>query len=37
MNKLPLAAAWIGGSRDAVSDEMPPTLREDLESYGDQA
>jgi hypothetical protein len=36
MNKLPLAA-WIRGSRDAVSDEMLATLREGLEGYADQA
>jgi hypothetical protein len=32
MNKLPLAAAWIRGSGDAVSDEVLVTLREGLES-----
>jgi len=37
MNKLPLAAAWIRGSRDAVRDEMLATLREGLESYAEQA
>jgi DNA-binding transcriptional LysR family regulator len=33
MNRLPLAAAWIRGSRDAVRDEMLATLRDGLESY----
>jgi hypothetical protein len=37
MNKRPLAAAWIRGSRDALSDEMLATLREGLESHADQA
>jgi hypothetical protein len=37
MKKLPLAAAWIRGSRDAVRDEMLNTLREGLESYAEQA
>jgi hypothetical protein len=37
MNSLPLAAAWIRGSRDTVRDEMLATLREGLESYADQA
>ena len=27
MNKLPLAAAWLRGSRDAVRDEMIHTLQ----------
>lgn len=37
MNKLPLAAAWIRGSRDAVRDEMLAMLRENLASYAEQA
>jgi DNA-binding transcriptional LysR family regulator len=37
MNKLPLAAAWLRGSRDAVRDDMLSTLRESLRSYAEQA
>jgi len=37
MNKLPLAAAWIHSSRDAVRDEMLTTLRESLGDYAEQA
>jgi DNA-binding transcriptional LysR family regulator len=37
LNKLPLAAAWIRGSRDAVRDEMLATLRESLGRYAKQA
>ena len=37
MNKLPLAAAWIRGSRDAVRDEMLIMLREGLGDYAEQA
>lgn len=37
MNKLPLAVAWIRGSRDAVRDEMLATLRDNLRSYAEQA
>ena len=37
MNKLPLAAAWIRGSRDAVRDEMLVMLREGLGDYAEQA
>jgi hypothetical protein len=36
MYKLPLAAAWIRRSCDTVIDELPPTLREGLESHADQ-
>lgn len=36
-NKLPLAAAWIRGSRDAVRDEMLIMLREGLGDYAEQA
>jgi DNA-binding transcriptional LysR family regulator len=37
MNKLPLAAAWIRGSRDAVRDEMIATLQASLAHYAEQA
>jgi DNA-binding transcriptional LysR family regulator len=37
MNKLPLAAAWIRGSRDAVRDEMLAMLRDGLGVYAEQA
>jgi hypothetical protein len=37
MSNLPLAAAWIRRSRDAVRDGMPSTLRGGLESHADQA
>ena len=37
MNRLPLAAAWIRGSRDAVRDEMLAMLRYNLGSYAEQA
>jgi DNA-binding transcriptional LysR family regulator len=37
MNRLPLAAAWIRGSRDAVRDEMLAMLRDNLDSYAEQA
>jgi DNA-binding transcriptional LysR family regulator len=37
MNKLPLAATWIRGSRDAVRDEMLAMLREGLRDYAEQA
>ncbi|WP_457093275.1 LysR substrate-binding domain-containing protein [Microvirga sp. P5_D2] len=37
MNRLPLAAAWIRGSRDAVRDEMLAMLRDNLGSYAEQA
>jgi len=33
ITKLPPAAAWIRGSRDAMSDEMLAMLREGLESH----
>ena len=36
-NKLPLAAAWIRGSRDGVRDEMLIMLREGLGDYAEQA
>jgi DNA-binding transcriptional LysR family regulator len=37
MNKLPLSAAWVRGSRDAVRDEMLDTLQQGLAAYADQA
>jgi DNA-binding transcriptional LysR family regulator len=37
MNKLPLAAAWLRGSRDAVRDEMIHTLQASLAHYAEQA
>lgn len=37
MNKLPLAAAWVGGTRDPIRDMMLATLRDRLEVYADQA
>jgi DNA-binding transcriptional LysR family regulator len=37
MNKLPLSAAWVRGSRDAVRDEMLDTLRQRLAVYAKQA
>jgi DNA-binding transcriptional LysR family regulator len=37
MNKLPLAAAWVRGSRDDVRDEMLATLRAGLGDYAKQA
>jgi DNA-binding transcriptional LysR family regulator len=37
MNKLPLAAAWLRGSRDAVRDEMIHTLQASLARYAEQA
>lgn len=37
MNKLPLAAAWVRGSRDAVRDEMLATLKASLAAYAEQA
>jgi DNA-binding transcriptional LysR family regulator len=33
MNKLPLAAAWVRGSRDPVRDEMLATVRLGLSTY----
>lgn len=37
MNRLPLAAAWVGGTRDAVRDMMIATLKDRLAIYADQA
>ncbi|WP_197531962.1 hypothetical protein [Paramagnetospirillum magneticum] len=37
MNKLPLAAAWIKGTRDLIRDEMLETLRERLGVYAELA
>jgi DNA-binding transcriptional LysR family regulator len=37
MSKLPLAAAWIRGSRDPVRDEMLAVLRQGLAGYAAQA
>jgi DNA-binding transcriptional LysR family regulator len=37
MNKLPLAAAWIRGSRDDVRDAMLATLRAGLGAYSKEA
>jgi len=36
-SKLPLAAAWVRGSRDAVRDDMLSTLRTGLDRYAGQA
>ena len=33
MSKLPLAAAWLSGSRDRVRDAMLATLEDDLAVY----
>lgn len=37
MKKLPLAAAWVRGSRDRVRDEMLATLTAGLGAYAEQA
>lgn len=37
MNKLPLAAAWVGGTRDTVRDMMIVALKDRLAVYADQA
>ena len=37
INKLPLAAAWVRGTRDPVRDEMLDRLRNALSRYSDQA
>ena len=37
MNKLPLAAAWLRGSRDPIRDAMLSTLRERLAVYETEA
>jgi DNA-binding transcriptional LysR family regulator len=37
INKLPLAAAWVRGTRDPVRDEMLDRLRNQLSRYSDQA
>lgn len=37
MNKLPLAAAWVRGTRDPVRDEMLATLQDRLEFYAELA
>jgi DNA-binding transcriptional LysR family regulator len=37
MSKLPLAAAWLRRSRDAVRDEMIHTLQAILAHYAEQA
>jgi DNA-binding transcriptional LysR family regulator len=37
INKLPLAAAWVRGTRDTVRDEMLDRLRNQLSRYSDQA
>ncbi len=36
-DKLPLAAAWVGDSRDAVRDALLATLRDNLDAYAEQA
>ena len=36
INKLPLAAAWVRGTRDPVRDEMLDRLRNQLGRYSDQ-
>jgi DNA-binding transcriptional LysR family regulator len=37
MNKLPLAAAWVRGARDAVRDEMLATILDRLGDYSELA
>lgn len=37
MNKLPLAAAWVRDTRDAVRDDMVAMLRTNLAAYSQQA
>jgi DNA-binding transcriptional LysR family regulator len=37
INKLPLAVAWVGGTRDTVRDEMLDRLRNQLGRYSEQA
>lgn len=37
MKKLPLAAAWVGGSRDPVRDEMLAMVRDSLAGYAREA
>ena len=37
MNKLPLAAAWLRGTRDPACDDMLATLRAKLKDYARQA
>lgn len=37
VNKLPLSAAWVRGSRDAVRDEMLDMLCQGLAAYAEQA
>jgi DNA-binding transcriptional LysR family regulator len=37
MNKLPLAAAWVRGSRDPIRDEILATLQDHLSAYEAQA
>ena len=37
MNKLPLAVAWVRGSRDTVRDEMLALLKKKLSGYARQA
>jgi DNA-binding transcriptional LysR family regulator len=37
MNKLPLSAAWVRGSRDAVRDEILDTLHRGLAAYAQEA
>jgi DNA-binding transcriptional LysR family regulator len=36
-DRLPLAAAWIRGSRDPVRDKMLAVLRENLPHHSEQA
>lgn len=36
-NQLPLSAAWVRGSRDAVRDEILDMLQQDLAAYAEQA
>jgi hypothetical protein len=37
LNLLPLAAAWVRGSRDPVRDELTATLRLQLRRYAAEA
>jgi hypothetical protein len=37
LNLLPLAAAWVRGSRDPVRDELMATLRSHLRRYAAEA
>lgn len=35
--KLPLAAAWVGGTRDGARDDLVTMLRTNVEVYAEQA